>query len=163
MYCCSLLITAAVLALVCFDLAPVTASRAMRIILPMRGRLAFSLFVGLFFLSGLVAADDLGKRKATLVETHSKPGCYGLDCPPWPTAPNIAFCFQVGDAYYTATDRSWGLSWANKAIKLRALQGQSVDIVVTDGEIKVISPKVKVRLWVVHNYPLFKLDGCRHG
>jgi hypothetical protein len=141
----------------------VTAALAKRIMLPMGRRWAFSLFVGLFLLSGLVAADHPGKKKATLVETRSKPRCYGLDCPPLPTAPNMAFCFQVGDAYYTATDRSWGFRWANKAMKLRALQGQSVDIVVTDREIKVIGPKVKVRLWVAHNYSLFKLDGCKHG
>ncbi|HSZ62071.1 MAG TPA: hypothetical protein VK828_09745 [Terriglobales bacterium] len=121
------------------------------------------MFVGLFLLSGLVAADNQEKRKATLVETHSEPRSYGLDCPPWPTASNIAFCFQVGDAYYTATDRSWGLSWANKAMKLRALQGQSVDIVITEREIKVIGPEVKVRQSVAHNYSLFKLDACKHG
>jgi hypothetical protein len=160
---CPLLIIAAVFALVCRDIAPVTAALAKRIMLSLSGRLAFSLLVGLFLLIGLVAADSQEKRKATLVETHSEPRCYGLDCPPWPAAPNIAFCFQVGDAYYTATDRSWGLSWANTAMKLRALQGQSVDIVVTEGEIKVIGPKVKVRLWVVHNYLRFKLDGCQHG
>ena len=123
----------------------------------------FSLSVGLFVVSGLVAADSQGTKKATLVETHSEPRCNGLDCPPWPTAPNIAFCFQVGDAYYSATDRSWGISWANKAKKLQALQGESVDIVVTEEEIKVVSPKVKVRLWVVHNYSLFKVDGCKRG
>ena len=156
-------VIAAVFARLCRDIAPVTAALAKRMILPLSRRLAFSLFVGLFLSSGLVAADNQERKKATLVETHSRPSCYGLDCPPWPTAPSIAFCFQVGDAYYTATDRSWGLSWANKAMKLRTLQGQSVDIIVTDEEIKVINPKVKVRLWVVHNYSLFKLDGCRHG
>src|SRR5205085_12140383 len=132
-------------------------------VLPATRRLTFSLFVGLFFLSGLVAAGSQEPRKATLVETQSEPRCHGLDCPPWSNAPNIAFCFQAGDAYYTATDRSWGLSWGNKAMKLRALQGQSVDIVVIDEELKVISPSVRVRLWVVHNYSLFKLDGCKHG
>jgi hypothetical protein len=131
--------------------------------LPMGKNWLFSLFVGLFVLSGLVAADNQEKKRATLVETRSEPRCYGLDCPPWPTAPNMAFCFQVGDAYYTATDRSWGISWANRAIKLRALQGQSVDIVVTDEEIKVLGPKVKVRLWVEHGDSLFKLDRCKHG
>jgi hypothetical protein len=136
---------------------------AKRIMFPMGKRRSFALFVGLFVLSGLVAANNQEKKKTTLVETRTEPRCYGLDCPPGPTAPNIAFCFQVGDAYYTATDRSWGISWANKAMKLRTLQGQSVDIVVTDEEIKVVGPKVKVRLWVVHNYPLFKLDGCKHG
>ena len=50
-----------------------------------------------------------------------------------------------------------------KAMKLRARQGQSVDILISDREIKVINPKPKVRLWVVHNFSLFKLDECRHG
>jgi hypothetical protein len=92
--------------------------------------------LSVFFLSGLLAADNREKKKATLLETHSRPRCYGLDCPPFATAPNIAFCFQVGDAYYAATDRSWGFRWANKAMKLQALQGQSVDLVITDKEIK---------------------------
>ena len=140
-----------------------TLALAKCIMLSMGKRWSFCLFAGLFVLSGLVAADNQEKKKATLVETLSQPRCHGLDCPPWPTAPNIAFCFQVGDAYYTATDRSWGISWANKAMKLQALQGQSVAIAVTDEEIKVLGPKVKVRLWVVHNYSLFKLDGCKHG
>src|SRR4029077_1620451 len=131
--------------------------------LRMGKRWLFSLFLGLFVLSGLVAADNQEKKRATLVETRSEPHCYGLDCPPWPTTPNMAFCFQVGNAYYTATDRSWGISWANKAKKLRALQGEAVDIVVTDEEIKVVGPKVRVRLWVVHNDSLFKLDGCRRA
>jgi hypothetical protein len=141
----------------------VTPALAKCIMLPMGKRWLFSLVVVLFVSSGLVAADTQEKKKAILVETHSQPRCYGLDCPPWPTAPNIAFCFQVGDAYYTATDRSWGISWANKARKLRALQGQSVDIVVTDEEITVVGPRVKLRLWVVHNYSLFKVDGCKRG
>ena len=137
---------------------------AKRIMFAMCRSWSYSLSVSLFLLTGLVAADNQEKKKATLVETHSEPRCHGLDCPPWPpTAPNIAFCFQVGDAYYTATDRSWGFTLANKAIKLRALQGQSVDIVITDREIKVVGPKVKVRLWVVHKYSLFKADGCNHG
>jgi hypothetical protein len=131
--------------------------------LPMPKTWSFSLFVGLFVVSGLVAADDQGRKKATLIETRSEPRCYGLDCPPLPAAPLMAFCFQVGDAYYTATDRSWGFRWANKAMKLRALQGQFVDIVVTDKEIKVVGPQVRVRLWVEHNDSLFKANGCRHG
>jgi len=160
MYCSAVLTIAAVFAVV---IAPVAIALAKRILLPMGRRLTFSLFMGLFLLSGLVAADNHEKRKATLVETHSEPRCYGLDCPPWPIAPTIAFCFEVGGAYYTATDRSWGLNWANKAMKLRALQGQPLDIVVTDEEIKVIGPKVKVRLWVEHYDLRFKLDGCRRG
>src|SRR5882724_8814401 len=73
------------------DVTPVTPALAKRIMLPMRKRWSFSLFVGLFVLSGLVAADHQEKKKATLVETRSEPRCYGLDCPPLPTAPNMAF------------------------------------------------------------------------
>ena len=131
--------------------------------LPMGKRWAFSLLVSLFVLGALVEADNRETKKATLVETRSERRCYGLDCPPWPTAPLVAFCFQVGDAYYTGTDRSWGIRWANKALKLQTLRGQSVDIVVTDKEIKVIDHKVKLRLWVEHNDPRFNLSGCKHG
>src|SRR5260370_35357984 len=111
--------------------------------LPMRKTWSFSLFLGLFVVSGLVAADDQGKKKATIVETRSEPRCYGLDCPPLPTAPLMAFCFQVADAYYTATDRSWGFRWANKAMKFRDQQGQPVHIYVTNKEINAVGRKVK--------------------
>jgi hypothetical protein len=123
----------------------------------------FPLFLTLLVCSGLMVANGPETKKATLVEALSNPRCYGLDCPPLPTAPQIAFCFQVGDVYYTGTDRSWGFTWGNKAMKLRKLEGQSLDIVVTDDEIRVLGPKVKTKLWVVHNYSLFKSDGCKHG
>jgi hypothetical protein len=79
------------------------------------------------------------------------------------TPPDLDFCFQVGNTYHTAISRPRGFPWANSAKRLLALQGQSVEIVVTDKEISVAGPQVKVRLKVVHNDPVFKLDACNHA
>ena len=106
--------------------------------------------------------DKRTPEQATLLEAVSKPRCYGLDCPPWPTPPNIAFCFRAGDRYYVGTDRSWGVLWANKARKLQNLKGESVKILVTDKEIMVVDPQVRLRLWIAHQYRVFSLDSCNH-
>lgn len=106
--------------------------------------------------------DKRTPEQATLLEAVSKPRCYGLDCPPWPTPPNIAFCFRAGDRYYVGTDRSWGVPWANKARKLQNLKGESVKILVTDKEIMVVDPQVRLRLWIAHQYRVFSLDSCNH-
>ena|ERR1700692_2646419 len=103
------------------------------------------------------------KRRATLIEVHSQPRCYGLDCPPWPVQPELAFCFREGDRYHTAIPRPWGVPWVNKAKRLLAMQGTSVEIVVTETEIRVLAPQVEVRLKVVHNDPVFKVDACNHA
>ncbi len=121
-----------------------------------------ALLVVPFLLSGLLAGDKPIPQEATLVEAVSKPRCYGLDCPPWPAPPNIAFCFRAGDTYYVGTDRSWGVPWANKAKKLQKLKGVSVKILRTDKEIKIVGPEVKMRLWVAHEYPVFSSDPCNH-
>jgi hypothetical protein len=99
---------------------------------------------------------------AILVETRSTPRCYGLDCPPWHTPPYLDLCFQVGDTYHVAIFRPWGFPWADKTKRLLALQGQSVGIIVTDKEINIVAPQVKVRLKVAHNDSVFKLDACNH-
>jgi hypothetical protein len=96
-----------------------------------------------------------------LVETHSTPRCYGLDCPPWPMPPNLDFCFQVGDTYHVAVSHLWGFHWTNKAKGLLELQGHSVEIIVSDKDIDVMDPRVRLR--VVHNDSVFKLDPCNHA
>jgi len=106
---------------------------------------------------------DSERRKAILIETHSTPRCYGLDCPPWPVPPELYFCFQEGAEYHTGIPRPWGVPWANKAKRLLALQGQSVEIIVTKTEIRVLAPQVDVRLKVVHNNAVFKLDACNRS
>ncbi len=121
------------------------------------------LLVSLSLLTQAVSADNSEKKKAILVDAYSAPRCYGLDCPPWRTAPNADFCFQVGDTYHTAISRPWGFPWSNSTKNLLALQGQSVEIVVTDKEISVAAPQVNMRLKVVHNDPVFKLDACNHA
>src|ERR1039458_10744189 len=121
------------------------------------------LLVSLFLLTQLISAEKPERKKAILVETYSAPRCHGLDCPPWHTPPNLDFCFQVGDTYHTAISRPWGFPWANSAKRLLALQGRSVEVVITDKEITVAAPEVNVRLKVVHNDPVFNVDACNHA
>jgi hypothetical protein len=130
--------------------------------LPMAPRRRLLLLVWLFLLSGPISADSSENKEATLVEVHSAPRCYGLDCPPWPMPANLDFCFQAGDAYYVAVSHLWVFHWTNKAKRLLELQGQSVEIMVSDRDIRVVDPHFKVRLRVVHNDSGFKLDACNH-
>jgi hypothetical protein len=132
-------------------------------ILPMQLRRVLWLLVSLSFVTQLISADNSEKKKAILVEAYPAPRCYGLDCPPWHTPPNLDFCFQVGDAYHAAIYRTWGFLGSRTPRRLLALQGQSVEIVITDKEISVAAPQVNVRLKVVHNDPVFKLDACNHA
>jgi hypothetical protein len=74
----------------------------------------------------------------------------------------LDFCFQVGDKYYAAKPRPWGVPWSTKGKRLQALQGQSVEVVVTQRDIIVIAPQVKVRLKLVHGNEVFSLDACNH-
>jgi hypothetical protein len=102
------------------------------------------------------------QQKATLVEARSTPRCYGLDCPPFPVPPELDFCFQVGDKYYAAKPRSWGVPWSRQGERLVALQGQSVEIAVTEREIRVVAPQVTIRLKLVHGNRAFSLHACNH-
>ena len=121
------------------------------------------LLVGLSLLAQLISAEKSEREKAILVETYSVPRCHGLDRPPWHTPPNLDFCFQVGDTYHTAISRPWGFPRDNSAKRLLALQGRSVEVVITDKEITVSAPEVNVRLNLVHNDPVFNVDACNHA
>jgi hypothetical protein len=110
-------------------------------------------------LDGIAAAEEPKKQSAVLVEFHYLPKCAGLDCPPWHTPPDIDFCFQVGDAFYTGESRSWGVPWASSAEGLTAFKGKSVDIVVTDKSIRVTTPSLNFQLRRFHDGP-FQSAGC---
>ena len=119
--------------------------------------------VSVYSHSGQDSESTSKTQKAILVEVRSTPRCYGLDCPPFPVPPELDFCFQAGDKYYAAKPRPWGAPWSAKSKRLLALQGQSVDIVVTEREIRVVVPQGTVRLKLVHNNNAFNLDACNHG
>ena len=108
-------------------------------------------------------ANTAEGQKAILVEVRSTPRCYGLDCPPFPVPPELDFCFQAGAKYYAAKPRPWGTPWSAKSKRLLALQGQSVNIVVTEKEIRVVVPQGTVRLKLVHGNNAFNLDACNHA
>ena len=114
----------------------------------------------LVLLSGAVPADKPEQKTARLVEVHSMPRCYGLDCPPWLVAPDIDFCFQADASYYTGISRPWSVPWATKAEKLMALEDRPVEILVTDKRIIALTPRIKLNLQRVHSDPVFRLAAC---
>jgi hypothetical protein len=125
-------------------------------------RLIPRLLLALVFLSGVLSAsaNTPEKKSAILVEAYPTPRCYGLDCPPWPTPPDMNFCFQMGATYYVGISEEWGVPWANKAKRLLALQGQSVEIAVTEKHIIVVASGIKLTLQRAHDHRGFKLAAC---
>lgn len=126
-------------------------------------RRLFGALVSLALFSGTSSADTSERKAAILVEAVSVPKCYSLDCGPWPVPDDVHFCFQVGNDFYSGTYSPWGVPWATAGEKLCALEGRPVEIVVSDKQISVIAPRVKLRLNRLHNYGVFKLPSCRHA
>lgn len=120
------------------------------------------LLLSLVLLSGQSPADKPQKQAAILVEAQIAPRCYGLDCPPLPVPFDAYLCFQVKDIYYIGTYSPWGFPWAPPGKKLLALQGQSVEIVVTDERIKIVAPFNK-SLKRLHHYRQFRLASCNQA
>jgi hypothetical protein len=112
-------------------------------------------FLSLVLLNGAPSTEEPKKQSAVLVDFFYLPRCAGLDCPPWHTKPDIAFCFQVGDTFYTGESRPWGTD----AEGLTEFKGKSVDILVTDKSIRVSSSSLNLRLRRFHRGP-FQSAGC---
>jgi hypothetical protein len=125
--------------------------------------LTLGCFVSLV-LVGVGASVDKSQKKiaAMLIEAPSTPICVGLDCPPWPVPDDFGFCFEAEGAYYTGMYFSRALPWATKGKKLSVLKGQSVEIVVTEKEIRVVDSRIKVKLRRIHGDFLFQSDSCRY-
>ena len=118
------------------------------------------LLVSLLLFSKAAPAKNSEQKIATLVEVYTLPSCSGLDCPPWPVPPDGGFCFQVGDAFYTGMSHQWGVPWATKAKRLMALKGQMVEIFVTEKQIIVVAPRIKLSLYRTHQDSRFKVAAC---
>jgi hypothetical protein len=121
-------------------------------------RWIIGLFAGLILLPAL--ADKPEKKTAVLVEVHYLPDCAGLDCPPWPIPPDIDFCFQAGDTYYSGGSRPWGVPGATNAEGLVEFKGKSVEIIVSDKTIRVKTANLNLRLRRLHREPGFQSPGC---
>jgi hypothetical protein len=96
---------------------------------------------------------------AILVEVRSMQKCVGLDCPPWPVPDDSYFCFQAGDDFFTGVYGPFA-PWAKQGKRLQLLKGKTVEIVVTDKHIKVVAPRINLRLKRVHDLHIFQLDSC---
>jgi hypothetical protein len=119
-----------------------------------------ALVVSLTLLIGSPSAPKSQRKTGTLVEANALPGCAGLDCPPWPTPTDVDVCIEMEGSYYTGMYRPWGVPWATAGKRLLQLKGQHVEVIVTDGEIRVVGPKINARLQRMHNYRVFRLDSC---
>jgi hypothetical protein len=121
-------------------------------------------FISLVLIGGGSPGDKSQKPiTAILVETSSTPVCVGLDCPPWPVPDDLGFCFQAEGNYYTGMYYSRLWPRATKGKKLSLLKGQSLEILVTDKEIRVVDSRIKVKLTRVHSSPGFQSDSCGHN
>jgi hypothetical protein len=118
------------------------------------------LVVSFILLAVSPSAPKLPQKTATLVEANALPGCAGLDCPPWPMPIDVDVCIEMDGNYYTGMYRPWGVPWAKAGKRLLELKGQSVEVIVTDSDIRVVAPKVNARLQRMHNYRVFRLDSC---
>jgi len=127
------------------------------------GRLTFGVVLSLVLLPGDSVAPRQQRTIATLVEAQAIPGCAAFDCPPWPMPVDVTVCLRVAETYYAAVYSPWRVPWARAGKKLIALTGQSVEIVVTDKDIRVAAPQVHARLKRMHNYRLFKIAACNNS
>ena len=91
------------------------------------------------------------------------PRCVGLDCPPWPTPWDSDLCFQAGKDFYTGIYYPFGVPWATSGKELLLLEGKTVEIFVTDKHIKVVAPRINLRLKRVHDDAIFQLASCAHN
>jgi len=121
------------------------------------------LFVSVALLGGVLSAATSQRKRAILVEIHSMPRCYGLDCPPWTIPDDVDVCFQAGDVFYTGIYRPWGVPWARAGTKLLALEGKTVEILITDKHIQIVATGINLRLKRVHDDPLFRSASCAHN
>jgi len=114
--------------------------------------------LGFTLLNAATCSAQPEKQNAILVEVQRLPGCAGLDCPPWHTPPDIMFCFQAGDTYFTAESRT--APWAMSTEKLAPLKGKSVEIVVTKKTIHVTALGLRFNLQRLHHASPFGSPGC---
>ena len=127
------------------------------------GRWVLATVCSLALLTGEVADCQPQTKSATLVEIRAEPKCYSFDCPPWPMPDDVYACFQIEGTYYVGAYIPWGVPWATAGKHLLALSGQSVQIVLTEKEIKVITQKVKVRLNRINDFRIFKIPACNQS
>jgi hypothetical protein len=123
-------------------------------------RLMTGLVVGLTFFACTTAAQNPKTKTAVLVEAHGLPRCVGLDCPPWPMPVDVDACVQIAGVYYTGMYRPWGVPWATAGKRLMELVGLSVEVVISDTEIRVAGPHVNVRLVRMHHCRVFSSPSC---
>jgi hypothetical protein len=124
------------------------------------GRSVLVTVCSLVLLTADPADCQLTTKLATLVEILAIPKCFSFDCPPWPMPDDVYACFQVEGAYYVGAYTPWGVPWVAAGKHLLTLNGQSVQIVLTETEIKVITQHVKVRLKRINDFRIFKLPSC---
>jgi hypothetical protein len=72
----------------------------------------------------------------------------------------VDVCIEMDGDYYIGMYRPWGVPWAKAGKRLLELEGHSIDVIVTDSEIRVVAPKINARLRRMHNYRVFRLDSC---
>jgi hypothetical protein len=123
----------------------------------MRKRI-IGIFLGVVLAAQGTTASQTNKQMAFLVEVQLLPSCAALDCPPWPTPPDILYCFQVGDAYFVGEAQTF--LGRPSTEKLASLKGTSVQLVAKKKNIEIKASALKFRLRRLHGITLFTSLGC---
>jgi len=120
-----------------------------------------AVIVSVVTLTADLGSPDQQRQAAVIVEADALPGCAGLDCPPWPTPLDFDVCVRIDQHFYSGMYRPWKGPWAKK-INLSALEGKSVEVVVTDKHLKILAPRVDVRLKRLYPAKGFRNPSCNN-
>jgi hypothetical protein len=123
-------------------------------------KLVHGLVLGLTFVACTATPQNPNRKTGVLIEARGFSRCAGLDCPPWPMPIDVDACVQIDGKFYTGMYRPWGVPWATAGKRLVELSGQSVEVVISDTEIRVVGPDVNARLVRMHHYRIFRSDSC---
>jgi len=74
---------------------------------------------------------------------------------------SVDACLQIDGIYYTGMYRPWGVPWATAGKRLLDLRGQSIEVVISDTEIRVVGPDINAKLIRTHHYRIFRSPACR--
>ena len=125
-----------------------------------RKAVAAIFLVTLLILSTSAFAQN-SNQTALLVEVFENPTCAGLDCPPWHVAPDFEVCLKAGDKLYFGFYSANKWPWAKK-VDLHKLEGQAVQIQVSDKTIRIVSPQMKVKLKRTYGAGgIFRIQSCK--
>lgn len=130
------------------------------------GRINANTFAAAFLASILIfstvaPAQTPNRQTATLVEADATPTCAGFDCPPWRVAPDFDVCLKADQKFYFGSYHTWKGPWA-KGVNLHSFEGQSVEMQVSDKQIRIVSPQFDINVKRIYGAGnRFRIQSCK--